>query len=236
MISEAVILAGGFGTRLSSVLQGIPKPMAPVNGRPFLDYQMAYLAFHSIKRVILSVGYLHDQIISHYGNRFGNIDIVYSIEHEPLGTGGAIKKALLESKENPVLVLNGDTFFELDLREFHDFYRRRNTTLTIAMREVNDTSCYGSIEVDWNGRITGFYEKSESGKKGKINGGIYLIDKNFLFGFNLPDKFSIEKDFFEKIYRDHNIYAMLFKNYFIDIGVPEEYSKTKDDFRYFRYF
>jgi len=236
MIKEAVILAGGFGTRLSSVLQGTPKPMAPVNGRPFLDYQMAYLAFSGIKKVILAVGYLHEQIVDHYGNGFGNISIDYSIETEPLGTGGAIKKALGLTSANPVLVLNGDTFFELELRKFHDFYRQRDAKLAIAMREVDDVSRYGGIEVDWDGRITRFYEKSELGGKGKINGGIYLINKNFLDTFDLPAKFSLEKDFFEKVYQDHQIYAMLCRRYFIDIGVPEEYSKTKDDFSYFRYF
>jgi D-glycero-alpha-D-manno-heptose 1-phosphate guanylyltransferase len=236
MIREAIILAGGFGTRLSSVLKDKPKPMAPVNGRPFLDYQLAYLAFAGVNKVIMAVGYLHEQIMEHYGNRFGNIKIDYSIETEPLGTGGAIKLAMMKAESPSVLVLNGDTFFELDLAKFHDFYRQREAKLAIAIREVDDVSRYGGVEVDWDGRITRFYEKSELGGKGKINGGIYLIDKKFLLSQNLPDKFSIEKDLFEKIYQTEKIYAMLCRRYFIDIGVPDEYAKTKDDFSYFRYF
>lgn len=236
MIKEAVILAGGFGTRLSSVLQGAPKPMAPINGRPFLDYQLAYLAFTGIKKVVLAVGYLHEQIINHYGNRFGNIKIDYSIENEPLGTGGAIKQAMMKAEAATVLVLNGDTLFEVDLAKFHDFYRMRNTNLAIVVREVDDVSRFGTVETDWDGRITAFHEKSLVGGKGKINGGIYLIDRNYLMTQDLPDKFSLEKDFFEKIYLNQNIYAMLCRRYFIDIGVPDEYAKTKDDFSYFRYF
>lgn len=236
MIKEAVILAGGFGTRLSGVLQGTPKPMAPVNGRPFLDYQLAYLAFNGIKKVIFAAGYLHEQITQHYGNRFGDLRIDYSIETEPLGTGGAVKQAFRKTEGITVLVLNGDTLFELDLPKFHDFYRRRETKLAIAMREVDDVSRYGGMEVDWDGQITAFYEKSEAGGKGKINGGIYLIDKNFLLEQDLPAKFSLEKDFFEKVYTQHKIYGMLCRRYFIDIGVPEEYAKTQDDFSYFRYF
>jgi D-glycero-alpha-D-manno-heptose 1-phosphate guanylyltransferase len=236
MIKEAVILAGGFGTRLSSVISDMPKVMAPVNGRPFLDYQLAYLAFSGIKRVIMAVGYKHEMIMQHYGDRFGNIRIEYSIEQEPLGTGGAVKQAFKKVRNSPVLVLNGDTFFEIDLSKFHDFYRRRDAKIIMAIREVDDVGRFGAVEVEWDGQITRFHEKSDMGGKGKINGGIYLIDKNFLLELDLPDKFSLEKDFFEKVYKQQNIYAMTCRRYFIDIGVPDEYARTKDDFSYFRYF
>lgn len=236
MIKEAVILAGGFGTRLSSVISDMPKAMAPVNGRPFLDYQLAYLAFSGIKQVILAVGFKHEKIIGHYGDSFGNIRIEYSVEHEPLGTGGAVKQAIKVAQNSPVLVLNGDTFFEIDLAKFHDFYRRRDAKMVMAIREMEDVSRFGTVDVEWDGQITGFYEKSEKSGKGKINGGIYLIDKNFFLNLDLPNKFSLEKDFFEKIYKQQSIYAMTCRRYFIDIGVPEEYAKTKDDFSYFRYF
>jgi D-glycero-alpha-D-manno-heptose 1-phosphate guanylyltransferase len=236
MIKEAVILAGGFGTRLSSVISDMPKVMAPVNGRPFLDYQLAYLAFSGIKRVILAVGYKHEMIMQHYGDRFGNIRIEYSIEHEPLGTGGAVKQAFKKAENSPVLVLNGDTFFEIDLSKFHDFYRRRDAKIIMAIREVEDVGRFGAVETEWDGQITRFHEKSDRSGRGKINGGIYLIDKNFFLGSDLPDKFSLEKDFFEKVYKQQNIYAMTCRRYFIDIGVPDEYARTKDDFSYFRYF
>jgi D-glycero-alpha-D-manno-heptose 1-phosphate guanylyltransferase len=236
MIKEAVILAGGFGTRLSSVISDMPKVMAPVNGRPFLDYQLAYLAFSGIKRVIMAVGYKHEMIMQHYGDRFGNIRIEYSIEQEPLGTGGAVKQAFKIAQNSPVLVLNGDTFFEIDLSKFHDFYRRRDAKIIMAIREVDDVGRFGAVEVEWDGQITRFHEKSDMRDKGKINGGIYLIDKNFFLNLDLPNKFSLEKDFFEKIYKQQSIYAMTCRRYFIDIGVPDEYARTKDDFSYFRYF
>lgn len=236
MIREAVILAGGLGTRLRSVVSDLPKPMAPVNGRPFLDYQLAYLAFFGVKKVILAVGYLHEKIIQHYGDHFGNLSIEYSIEHEPLGTGGALKLALEKTTVNPILVTNGDTFFELELSKFRDFYRMRDARLTIALREVDDTSRYGKITIDWDGRITEFSEKSEEGGPGFINGGIYLLDKNFFSSFQLPDKFSLERDFLQQIYKTHPIYGMICRKYFVDIGVPEEYERTREDFSYFRYF
>jgi D-glycero-alpha-D-manno-heptose 1-phosphate guanylyltransferase len=182
------------------------------------------------------VGYKHEMIMQHYGDRFGNIRIEYSIEQEPLGTGGAVKQAFKIAQNSPVLVLNGDTFFEIDLSKFHDFYRRRDAKIIMAIREVDDVGRFGAVEVEWDGQITRFHEKSDMRDKGKINGGIYLIDKNFFLNLDLPNKFSLEKDFFEKVYKQQNIYAMTCRRYFIDIGVPDEYARTKDDFSYFRYF
>ncbi len=236
MIREAIVLAGGLGTRLSGVIGDLPKALAPVNGRPFLDYQLAYLAFSGVKRVIIAAGYMHQKIMTQYGDRFGSLQLDYSVETEPLGTGGALKQAIQLTKYNPVLVLNGDTFFEVELSKFLDFYRRRNAKIAIVTREVENTSRYGSVEVEWDGEITAFNEKTETGGKGRINGGIYLIDKNVFLNADLPDKFSLEKDFFENVYKSQKIYAMLCRRYFIDIGVPEDYAKTKDDFSYFRYF
>ncbi len=236
MIKEAVVLAGGFGTRLSSVISDLPKAMAPVNGRPFLDYPLAYLAFSGISRVIMAVGYMHKKIMDHYGDRFGNIKIEYSIENEPMGTGGALKQAMMKAQSNTLLALNGDTYFEIDLSKFFDFFRRRHAKVAMAIHEVEDVSRYGAVETEWDGQITAFREKSELSGKGKINGGIYLIDKRFMMELDLPDKFSLEKGFFEKIYQQEKIFAMVCRQYFIDIGVPEEYEKTKDDFSYFRYF
>lgn len=236
MIREAIVLAGGLGTRLSGVIGDLPKALAPVNGRPFLDYQLAYLAFSGVKRVIIAAGYMHQKIMDQYGERFGSLLIDYSVETEPLGTGGALKQAIKLAQYNPVLVLNGDTFFEVELSKFLDFYRRRNAKIAIVTREVENTARYGSVEVEWDGEITAFNEKTETGDKGRINGGIYLIDKNMFLSNDLPDKFSLEKDFFEKVYKSQKIYAMLCRRYFIDIGVPDDYAKTKDDFSYFRYF
>lgn len=235
MIKEAIILAGGFGTRLSSVVRDVPKSMAPVNGRPFLDYQLDYLDVFGIQKVILSVGHLHEKIIDHYGDHYRDIRIEYCIEEEPLGTGGGLKKAMSVAEGPLVIAMNGDTFYEIDFMKFLHIHRGKESKLSIVLREVDDVSRYGSIERDEDRRITGFYEKNRKSGKGFINGGIYIINKRFFDKHNLPDKFSLEQDFFEKIYKKEKIYGILCRQYFIDIGVPEDYAKAQEDFKNFRY-
>ncbi len=235
MIKEAIILAGGFGTRLSSVVRDVPKSMAPVNGRPFLDYQLDYLDVFGIQKVILSVGHLHEKIIDHYGDQYRDIRIEYCIEEEPLGTGGGLKKAMSVAEGPLVIAMNGDTFYEIDFMKFLHIHRGKESKLSIVLREVDDVSRYGSIERDEDRRIVGFYEKNRKSGKGFINGGIYIINKRFFDKHNLPDKFSLEQDFFEKIYKKEKIYGILCRQYFIDIGVPEDYAKAQEDFKNFRY-
>ncbi len=236
MIKEAIILAGGFGTRLSSVVKDIPKSMASINGKPFLDYQLDYLDVFGIDRVILSVGYLHDQIINHYGNQYNNIKIDYAIEKEPLGTGGGLKLAMKMVSGPLAFALNGDTFYHIDYIKLLDIHRSKESKLSIVLREVEDVKRYGSIERDENRRITDFREKNQKSGKGFINGGVYIINKRFFDNQNLPDKFSLEKDFFEKVYKTEKIYGILCRQYFIDIGIPEDYNKAQDDFKDFEYF
>ncbi|MFW5705588.1 MAG: nucleotidyltransferase family protein [Bacteroidota bacterium] len=236
MVKEAVILAGGLGTRLREVINEVPKSMAPVNGRPFLEYQMDYLHVYGIQRIILSVGYLREAIMKHFGNKYRDIHIDYAIEAEPMGTGGGLKLAMQQAEAANVPVLNGDTFFMVDFRKLLDFHRSKESVLTLVLREMEDVSRYGAIERDENYRITGFWEKSAKAGKGFINGGVYLINRNFFLKQNLPDKFSLEKDFFEKIYKIRNIYGTLCRQYFIDIGVPEDYAKAQHDFKEFGNF
>lgn len=235
MIKEAIILAGGFGTRLSGVVHDVPKSMALVNGRPFLDYQLDYLDVFGIRKVILSVGYLHEKIIEHYGNKYRDIEIDYAIETTPLGTGGGLKKAMSMAKGPLVIGMNGDTFYEIDFLKFLHIHRGKESKLSIVLRELDDVSRYGSIERDEDRRITGFYEKNQKTGSGFINGGIYIINKRFFESQNLPEKFSLEKDFFEKVYKTEKIYGILCRQYFIDIGVPEDYAKAQEDFKDFRY-
>lgn len=236
MIKEAIILAGGLGIRLNDVVKDVPKSMAPVNGKPFLDYQLDYLDVFGIQRIILSVGYLREQIIDHYGNKYNDITIDYAIEEEPLGTGGGLKLAMKMAEGPLVYVLNGDTFYYIDYHKLLDIHRAKESKLSIVLREVEDTSRYGCIERNENRQITGFFEKNQSSGKGFINGGVYIINKRFFDGQNLPDKFSLEKDFFEKIYKTEKIYGILCRQYFIDIGIPEDYKKAQDDFKEFEYF
>lgn len=236
MIKEAIILAGGLGTRLSSLIKDLPKCMAPVNGKPFLDYQLGYLDVFGIDRVIISVGYLSNVVIDHYGNQFRNMKIDYAIETEPMGTGGGLKIAMEMAEEPLVFVLNGDTFYHIDYMKFLDIHRAKEAKLSMVLREVDNVSRYGCIERNDDRRITAFKEKNQTTGKGLINGGVYIINKKFFLGQGLPDKFSLEKDFFEKIYQTEKIYGILCKQYFIDIGVPEDYEKAQDDFKEFEYF
>lgn len=241
MVKEAIILAGGFGTRLLSVVSDVPKPMAPVNGKPFLDYQLLYLKHFGVTAVVLSVGYLHEKIISHYKDSFQGIKIAYSIEQEPLGTGGGIRKAMELCTQSNVLVLNGDSFFEIDLHSFSHHHYAFESDATLALREVSDASRYGTIELspaygDRGRKIISFKEKSGLNQKGIINAGVYLLNKEcFLKNTAEGINFSIEKDFFEKNTGKLNFFGCLYNSYFIDIGIPEDYTKAQNEFKGFKY-
>ncbi len=236
MITEAIILAGGFGTRLQSIVFDLPKPMAPVNDRPFLDYQLLYLKNYGIKKVILSVGHLHPMITLHYGNIFEGMELDYAIENAPLGTGGGIRMAIEKCNSKSVFVLNGDSFFDINL---NSLYKQHNTFMadcSLALRQVEDTSRYGTIKQGSNSTITSFKEKNGEAKPGLINAGIYILDKEiYLQKTKAGKKFSIEKDFFEKKIKELNICGFPYEGYFIDIGIPEDLEKAQHDFKEFKY-
>jgi D-glycero-alpha-D-manno-heptose 1-phosphate guanylyltransferase len=232
MITTAIILAGGFGTRLQSVVNDLPKPMAPINGQPFLSYQLNYLKHFGIKKVILSLGYLPEKIKDFYGTNFNGLEVDHVIEKEPLGTGGGIRLAIEKCNEENVFVLNGDSFFEVDLKEFYNLHSENNSEISLALRKVSNAERYGTIEKDNKNRITSFKEKSGSAKEGIINGGVYILDKNMYLSSTPSDKnFSIEKDFFEKQLKTIQIKGFEFNGYFIDIGIPEDYAKAQHDFK-----
>lgn len=227
---EAIILAGGFGTRLQGVVKDVPKPMAPVNGRPFLTYVLDYLIDYHYTRVVLSVGYLHEKVEEYFGNAYQSLEIAYAVETEPLGTGGGIAYAMSFCKSDNVLVLNGDTLFKADLSALERFHTDSHGALSIVLRHVADTSRYGSVSTDENGRILQFTEKNNATGEGDINGGIYLINKELLQRISLPNKFSFEKDLMEKFVREMPFYAMRSDGYFIDIGIPEDYARAQREF------
>lgn len=230
---EAIILAGGFGTRLRDTIGDIPKPMADINGRPFLEYLLEYLEQYLFNRVILAVGYRKEMIMSYFGDNFKGMSISYSVEDEPLGTGGAIKKAMELAKTPLVFVFNGDTMFRVDIRKMTDFHRARESKFTLALREVMDCTRYGSVELEWDRSIIRFREKGDFegfDTKGFINGGIYLINKTWFEGLKLPDKFSFEKDFLEPTVQSSKVYGMVCRQYFIDIGIPDDYERAKFEF------
>lgn len=234
-METAIILAGGFGTRLQSVIQNVPKPMAPICGEPFLNFQLRYLRYYGIKHVILSVGYLHEKIETYYQNNFAGISIQYVIEAEPLGTGGGIRLAFEACKESHALVLNGDSFFDVNIHDYVNTYSSIKAMHAIAIREVNDAARYGTIE-NIDQKITSFREKSGIHHPGKINGGVYILNKtHFLENTPVMQNFSIEKDFFEKQIQLNFIAGIEYNSYFIDIGIPEDYQKVQHDFKKFKY-
>ena len=233
MINEAVILAGGFGTRLKSLVKEVPKSMALINGKPFLEFQLNYLLKFGINKIVFSVGYKNEFIQSYFGSRFKTIAISYAIENEPLGTGGGIKNALKNIEGNEAYVLNGDTMFEVDLLEYYNFHKKKDSKLSLSLRFLEDVSRFGSVETDSENRITGFYEKNFVKSSGYINGGIYIINRCFYENLNLGTKFSIEHDCFEKIYKTEKLFGFRCDDYFLDIGIPDDFNKAQYEFRRF---
>ena len=224
---EAVILAGGLGTRLRDVLKDLPKPMAPVNGKPFLHYLLSWLAASSeTERIIISTGYKSELIAEYFGESFDSIPLVYAQEAEPLGTGGAIKFCLQKCTGDNILVVNGDTFFPVNTGRFSMFHENMENIISVALKPMRDFSRYGTVECTGD-TITGFKEKGYC-SEGFINGGIYLINKAFFESQMLPDVFSFEKDVLEKLAASSLLKCMVFDVPFIDIGIPEDYYKASE--------
>lgn len=218
---EAIVLAGGFGTRLAHIVSDVPKPMAPVCGRPFLRFILDDLQQKGVERVILAVGYKQDVIRDYFGAQYRGMEIRYSSEDEPLFTGGAIKKALRLCREERVWVINGDTYFDVDLTAM----AKQEAALVVAVKRLTDFSRYGTVAVD-GGRIVGFREKQPC-KEGLINGGIYLISRTLLE--TVPEtKFSFEQEVLESKYDQLTMLAYESNGYFIDIGIPEDYALAQE--------
>lgn len=213
---QAIILCGGLGTRLKSVIKYIPKPMAPINDKPFLEFIFEYLKKQSVKEIILAVSYKYEVIQEYFKDEFLGIKIKYSIEKEPLGTGGAIKEALKFIK-NESYVLNGDTFFDIDLGRL----KLDESKICLALKQMNDFDRYGTVNVNEQGFVISFEEKVFK-KQGLINGGVYLLDKDIFKDFALQEKFSFE-EFLQENYEKLKARAEIFDDYFTDIGVPEDY-------------
>jgi len=225
---EAIILAGGFGTRIQSVLSDVPKPMAPVCGKPFLYYILQSLVQQKIERIILAVGYKNEVIINYFGYKFQSAELIYSVEDEPLGTGGGIRKALDLTVEKQVLIINGDTYFDLSISELNQFHSNGNFDLTMCLKPMERFDRYGTVTVDQN-RVSGMKEKQPC-DSGFINGGVYLINREIIESIQAGSKFSFEKDFLEREVHRLKFGAYISDNYFIDIGIPADYEKAQSDF------
>ncbi|MDI9340436.1 MAG: nucleotidyltransferase family protein [Sediminibacterium sp.] len=236
MPDTAIILAGGFGTRLQKVVSSVPKPMAPVNGQPFLSYLLRYLKQNGIKHIILSTGYLADSITSYFKSEWEGLHIQYAEEKTPLGTGGAIRFAMELTSSPNVLVMNGDSFFDISIDKLRTVHSTQNAQVSMALRHVPDAARYGSIEVNAQNRITAFREKSGNSAPGIINGGVYIIDcQHYLAHTPESGAFSIEEHFFKTHLTTLYFTGLQFDGYFIDIGIPEDYQKAQDDFKRFAY-
>ncbi|MDX9930596.1 MAG: nucleotidyltransferase family protein [Bacteroidales bacterium] len=226
-VNEAIILAGGLGTRLREVTGTLPKVMAPVGGRPFLEYLLNYLAVNKIKKVILATGYESEVLKSHFGDSFKGLSIKWSDEEEPLGTGGAILQATAFAESDSVFILNGDTLFDVPLEAMADETGRNFSSISLALKPMIDFDRYGSVEIK-NGIITSFQEKKFC-REGLINGGVYLLSCNWLINRAPGIKFSFEKDILEKYVSQKEIAAFICDNYFIDIGIPADFRRAQTE-------
>ena len=234
MIKEAIILAGGLGTRLKDTVPDFPKSMAPVAGKPFLSYIIDYFQKQGIEKFILALGYksvaIEDYIMEHYTNtvRFQRIKFDFTVEKEPLGTGGAIRLACSKATEKNILVLNGDTFFGINLAEMAEVHYQHNAHCTLALKPMKDFERYGAVLLNQDQSIKSFEEKKFY-QSGLINGGIYLMQTGKFMEEDFPEKFSFEKDYLEKWNGSWPIFGCIQDRYFIDIGIPEDYYRAQTE-------
>lgn len=222
---EAIVLAGGFGTRLRSVVSDLPKPMASVAGKPFLAHLLNYLKIQKVTKVIFCTGYKHELIEDYFSLYFNGITIEYSIETEPLGTGGALKRALTICASDHLAVLNGDTLFRVDLQAMFERHIANKKDITVALKPMKNFDRYGVVEVV-DDRITAFREKRKC-SAGLINGGVYIVNNGLFTTYASPEKFSFERDLLERDVASLNIGAFISDTYFIDIGIPEDYERAQ---------
>lgn len=225
---EAIVLAGGFGTRLAHVVPDVCKPMAPVAGEPFLRHVLDLLDRAGFARVIIADGYRREQIETYFFGTYRGIEIDYSSEESPLLTGGAVKRALESCSQSTVFIINGDTWFDVDFDAMESsLAKHSNAACCIATKHMFNFNRYGTIEISGNGQIRSFREKEQC-DDGLINGGVYLIRKNALE--KEPAVFSLENDWFQKVVYDGVLVSCLIEGGFIDIGVPEDYALAQDFF------
>lgn len=224
MTEEAVILAGGLGTRLRGAVPDLPKPMAPVAGRPFLSWLLDHLAGHGVRRAVLSVGYRREAIMDRFGSRHGALALDYAVEETPLGTGGGIALGLAQIEGPAAFVLNGDTFLDLDYRHF-DVAAGASSTMAIALRRIDEADRYGAAIVQ-DGRVVGFAARAGGGP-GRINAGVYRLPRDLFSRFEMPAAFSFERDFLEVHAAALKPLAYDCDGMFIDIGVPEAWRQAQ---------
>ena len=229
-MKECIILAGGLGTRLQSVVSDVPKCMAEVAGKPFLSYLFDYAKNQQFDHLILSLGYKSEVVLQWLDGKSYPFKISYVVEDSPLGTGGAIKLAFDKVETDKAFIFNGDTFFGVDTTLLAEFHKEKNAMISLALKPMTNFDRYGSVDLDKGERIIRFNEKQHCAK-GLINGGVYVINKNLFSTLSLPEKFSFEKDVMEMHINDIPSYGCVQDGYFIDIGIPSDFTKANQDFK-----
>ena len=229
---EAIVLAGGLGTRLRKTVPDLPKPLAPIGGKPFLSYLLDYWMSQGIDRFILSVGYKHEAVRDQFGSRYKNAEIHYSIETEPLGTGGGLLLSAkkLKSKE-PFLLLNGDTFFAVNCVDLLNHHNQCGADVTLSLVEVSQDNRYGGVVLDQDGWVHSLESSEKPSQNHLANGGVYVLKQNFLEEYedNMGVKCSLEDELLpEFLYRKKRIAGFLDKGIFIDIGLPQDFNRANE--------
>jgi D-glycero-alpha-D-manno-heptose 1-phosphate guanylyltransferase len=228
MITEAIILSGGMGTRLREAVPDLPKTLAPVACRPFLAYVIDGLRMQGIRRFIFSLGFRSEAVVAFLQEAYPTLDYTLVVEDEPLGTGGAISLALQSALTHHVLVANGDTLFRIDLEKLEKVHLESKARCTLALKEMQQFDRYGAVEMDANGGIQSFQEKRFF-ESGLINGGVYLLDREKLVELLPQGRFSFEKDYLEKSVGEGRLAGSIQEGYFIDIGIPEDWARAQQD-------
>lgn len=230
---SVTILAGGFGARLQSTVKGKPKVLAEVRKHPFLEYLLHQLDQANFKNIVLCTGYLSDQVEKAFGGKYKNLHLLYSPEQMPLGTAGCLRKALPLLNSEAILVMNGDSFCEMDFKKFWQFHLSKNSKVSLVLSQVSDTSRYGKVKLGSDDNVIGFEVKKEGSGVGLVNAGIYLINRAFIAEIPESKKISLEKDIFPS-WIGKGFYGYRGNNNFLDIGTPENYAQAEQFFAQFK--
>ncbi len=227
--TQAVILAGGLGTRLRSVVADRPKVMAMVRGQPFLARLLNQLVRAGIGKVVICTGYLSEKIREVFGNKYRSLRIAYSEESVPLGTAGALRLALPFINSDPVLVMNGDSYCDVSLADFWFEHQRHGAKVSMLLTKIGDTQRFGRVELGADGVVVGFREKSGEAGTGIINAGIYLVQKSLIADLKTDAVISLERDVLPK-WIGRGLFGFTSEGKFLDIGTPEDYATAESFF------
>lgn len=224
---EVIILAGGSGSRIASLLPGVPKILAPIDSRSFIDILMQEYIGHGILHFIFSLGHLQEQVVKYLEDHYPEIRKTYVAESTPLGTGGALLQAMQHAESSYPLVVNGDTLFRIDVNALMDLHLGSEAYCTLALKPVDNTARYGAVVTDASARVISFQEKGSAGP-GYINGGIYVVSRDHFLSSSHPEKFSFEMHL-QASTKEKRIFGLTSPGYFIDIGIPEDYERAKQE-------